>query len=395
MKYAMIIPDGAADVPLDELDGRTPLAVADTPNIDWITANGKCGTVANVPDGMEPGSDVAMLSVFGYNPRDCYTGRAPLEAAALGLNVADDQWVLRCNIVTIIDGKMVDHSAGHISSEEGAAIVEELNGTLAGDKLRFHPGVSYRHLLVLKGKLAVKTTPPHDILGQKADHYLPKGHGAKLLVDLIKRSREILDGHEINVIRRDLGENPATSIWLWGQGKMPQLASFSDRFSGSVAVITAVDLVRGIAKLIGWDCIDVEGATGYVDTNYAGKGRAAVEALDLYDLVCVHVEATDEAGHSADPRAKVRALEQIDSQIVAPVLERLRAEDDNWRIIVLPDHPTPCTVRTHTTDPVPFTMAGAGVEAMLADSFTEEAAAASDLHIDVGSDLMEYFLTVR
>ncbi len=395
MKYAMIIPDGAADVPLDELGGQTPLAVASTPTIDWITTHGKCGTVANVPDGMEPGSDVAMLSVFGYDPRECYTGRAPLEAAAQGLRVGEDDWVLRCNMVTIIDGKMVDHSAGQISSEEGAAIIKELNGAFGGEDLAFHPGVSYRHLMVLKGKLAVKTTPPHDILGQKADDYLPKGRGAKLLIDLIKRSREMLDGHEINVIRRDLGENPATSIWLWGQGKMPQLESFAERFSLDVAVITAVDLVRGIAKLIGWKCIEVEGATGYVDTNYAGKGRAAVEALDLYDLVCVHLEGPDEAGHNADPKGKVHALEQIDSHIVAPVLRRLRAEGDNWRIIVLPDHPTPCTVRTHTSDPVPFTMAGAGVEALLADSFTEEAAAASDLHIDVGSNLMEYFLTVR
>ncbi|MBL7133149.1 MAG: cofactor-independent phosphoglycerate mutase [Phycisphaerae bacterium] len=395
MKYAMIIPDGAADVPLDELGGRTPLAAANTPNIDWITAHGKCGTVANVPDGMEPGSDVAMLSVFGYHPRECYTGRAPLEAAAQELKVADDEWVLRCSIVTIIDGKMMDHSAGHISSQEGAAIINELNGHLGSQDLRFYPGVSYRHLLVLKGKLAVKTTPPHDILGQKADDYLPKGRGAKLLVNLIRRSREILRGHEINVIRRDLGESPATSIWLWGQGKMPQLASFGDRFSISAAVITAVDLVRGIAKLIGWDCIEVQGATGYVDTNYAGKGQAAAEALDYYDLVCVHVEGTDEAGHNADPLAKVHALEQIDSEIVAPVLERLRAEGNDWRIMVLPDHPTPCTVRTHTTDPVPFTLAGAGVETLLADSFTEESAAASDLHIAVGSDLMEYFLTVR
>jgi 2,3-bisphosphoglycerate-independent phosphoglycerate mutase len=395
MKYAMIIPDGAADVPLDELGGQTPLAVANTPTIDWITAHGKCGTVATVPHRKEPGSDVAMLSVLGYDPREYYTGRAPLEAAAQGLKVGEDDWVLRCNLVTIIDGKMVDHSAGHISSEEGAAIVKELNAAFGSEDLGFHPGVSYRHLLVLRDKLAVKTTAPHDILGQKADDYLPKGRGSKLLIDMIKRSREILDGHEINVIRRDLGENPATSIWLWGQGQMPQLASFAERFSLDAAVITAVDLVRGIAKLIGWQCIEVEGATGYVDTNYAGKGRAAVEALDLYDLVCVHVEGTDEAGHNADPTAKVHALEEIDSHIVAPVLRRLRAEGDDWRIIVLPDHPTPCTVRTHTSDPVPFTLAGAGVEALLADSFTEEAAAASDLHIAVGSNLMEYFLTVR
>jgi len=395
MKYAMVIPDGAADVPLDELDGHTPLEVANTPCIDWITANGKCGTVVNVPDGMEPGSDVAMLSVFGYDPRQYYTGRAPLEAAAQGLKIEQDEWVIRCNIVSIVDGLMLDHSAGHISTEEGTAIIRELNEALATEDLHFHPGVGYRHLLILKGALAVKTTPPHSILGQKADDHLPKGRGAKKLVELIKRSREMLADHEINVVRNDLGENPATSIWLWGQGKMPQLPSFADRFNVRCAVITAVDLVRGIAKLIGWDCIDVEGATGYIDTNYAGKGKAAVEALDHYDLVCVHVEATDEAGHSGSPQAKIQALEQIDSQIVSPLLKRLQAEGDRWRIMVLPDHPTPCTVRDHTADPVPFTVAGAGVETLRADVFTEESAAASDLHISAGRDLIEYFLTVR
>ena len=396
MKYAIIVPDGAADEPVDELDGRTPLDVAKMPHADWIATHGKCGTVVNVPAGMDPGSDIAMMSLVGYDPREYHTGRAPIEAVARDLGVGENQWVLRCNLVTIVDGVMIDHSAGHISSEEAAELIRELAEALADKDVEFYPGVGYRHLMLLDGSLSVRTTAPHDILGQKADDYLPKGRGARKLVRLIKRSRKLLAEHEINIVRSDLGENPATSIWLWGQGKMPQLPSFEDRCGVRGAVITAVDLVRGIGKLIGWDCIEVEGATGYVDTNYAGKGAAAVEALASHDLVCVHVEAPDEAGHQGDPKLKVQSLEQIDEHITGPVLEYLRGLDDgNWRIMVLPDHPTPCVVRTHTRGVVPFVMAGKGVETVLSESFTEAAAAASDLHIPRGSDLMEFFLTVR
>jgi len=396
MKYAIIIPDGAADEPLDELGGATPLSAARTPNMDWIAANGKCGTVRNIPRKLPCGSDVAILSVFGYDPVEYYTGRAPLEAAAQGLEVDPDEWIFRCNLVTIVEGLMEDHSAGHITTEESSAIVAELNRILAGPHVHFHTGVSYRHLMTYKGDCDVKTTPPHDILGKEVRGYLPAGEGADLLRTLIERSREILDNHEINQVRRDLDENPATSIWLWGQGKMPQLPLFAERFGITAAAITAVDLVRGLAKLIGWDVIDVPGATGYVDTNYAGKGAAAVEALDSHDLVCVHIEGPDEAGHNADPRAKTEAIANIDEHIVAPVLERLRAEGEaGWRILVLPDHPTPCRVRTHTFDPVPFAIAGSGIESVVALPFTEETAGRSDLHISRGCELMEYLLTVR
>ncbi len=395
MKYAIIIPDGAADVPLEELDGRTPLEAANKPNIDWAARNGKCGTVRTIPSGLLPGSDVAILSVFGYDPRKYYTGRAPLEAVAQGLEIGDDETVFRCNLVTIVEARMEDYSAGHISSEEAHALIAELNRMLGGPHVRFHPGVSYRHLMTYKGKVNVRTTPPHDVLAKPIADYLPKGKGADALRTLIDRSRDVLAGHEVNNVRRDLGENPATNIWLWGQGTMPTLESFADRFGISAAAITAVDLVRGIAKLIGWELIEVEGATGYLDTNYAGKGAAAVAALDRHDLVCVHVEATDEAGHSADAAGKVQALEQIDRHIVGPVLERLKGEGDEWRILILPDHPTPCTVRTHTADPVPFAIAGKGVESVISQKLTEATAAASDLHIARGCDLMEYLLTVR
>ena len=395
MRYAIIIPDGAADVPLDELDGLTPLAAAATPHMDWVAANGKLGTVSNIPPGMPCGSDVAILSVLGYDPNQYYTGRAPLEAAAQDLVVGPDEWIFRCNLVTIVEGVMEDYSAGHISTDEAKTIIDELHRQLGTDDVKFYPGVSYRHLMTLRGECKVKTTPPHDILGQPVAGYLPKGKGADQLRTIMGHSVDVLEGHDINAVRRDLGENPATSIWLWGEGKMPQLASFKDRFGLDAAAITAVDLVRGIAKLIGWRCIEVDGATGFVDTNYAGKGAAAVAAVDDVDLICVHVEAPDEAGHNADVAGKVRAIEQIDEHIVGPLLERLQAETDGWRILILPDHPTPCDIRTHTDEAVPFAIAGERVKHVVSEAFTEDNAVESDLHIARGCDLMEYFLTVR
>ena len=395
MKYAIIIPDGAADEPLDELAGLTPLASANIPNIDWIAANGRIGTVRNVPPDMAPGSDVAILSVLGYDPTSCYTGRAPLEAAARGIDVGPDDWVFRCNLVTIIDGIMEDHCAGHITTEEATAIVDQLRDALQTDDLKLYRGVAYRHLMVTPGPVNVKTTPPHDILGEPIEKYLPTGKGAKLLRETMTRAREVLARCEVNDIRREMGENLATDIWLWGQGTMPTLSNFAERFGMRAAAITAVDLIRGLSKLIGWDVLEVEGATGFVDTNYAGKGARAVAAIDDYDLVFVHVEAPDEAGHNADLAGKVHSLEQIDLHVVGPILRKLQAGAEDWRIMVLPDHPTPISLRTHTAEPVPFAIAGARMEHILCEPFTEETAQASDLHIEKGCDLMEYFLTVR
>ncbi len=395
MKYAIIIPDGAADEPIDELNGRTCLEAAKTPNMDWIAANGKCGTVKNVPKNLPAGSDVAILSLVGYDPREFYTGRAPLEAAAQGIQLDPDEWIFRCNFVTLVEDRMEDYSAGHISTEEGAALITELNRVLGGPHLKFYPGVSYRHLMSYKGELDLRTTPPHDIQDKRVQPYMPSGVGAETIATLVERSWDILPDHDINVVRRDLGENPATSIWLWGQGKMPQLPSFQEVYSLRGATITAVDLVRGISKLIGWDLIEVPGATGYLDTNYAGKGAAGAEALDAYDIVCIHVEAPDEAGHLGDAAAKIEAIEQVDKHVVGPVLSALKSCGQDWRIVVLPDHPTPCPVRTHTYDPVPFAIAGEGVVKVVASSFSERAAAESDLHIPRGHELMEYFLTVR
>ena len=395
MKYALIIPDGAADLPIDALGGKTPLQAAETPNMDWIAANGKIGTVRNVPDGMPCGSDVAILSVLGYDPKQYYTGRAPLEAAAQGLQIAPDEWVFRCNLVTLVDAVMEDYCAGHITTEEAAQLINELNRNLSTASMRFYAGVGYRHLMTYKGDVDVETTPPHDILGQRIREHLPRGEGSQMLRDLIDRSQVVLAEQEVNNIRRDLGENPATSIWLWGQGKMPQLPAFEERYGITAAAITAVDLVRGLATLIGWERIEVPGATGYIDTNFAGKGAAAVEALGRLDMVCVHVEAPDEAGHNQNVAAKVQSISEIDRHVVGPVLDRLRAEGDQWRICVLPDHPTPCAVRTHTGDPVPFAVAGKRIEAVVSGPFDEQTAVASDLHIPRGCELMEYFLTVR
>ncbi len=395
MKYAIVIPDGAADLPIDELGGKTPLEAAATPNMDWIAANGKCGMVRNIPQGMAPGSDVAILSVLGYDPRQYYSGRAPLEAAAQGLKVSKEEWIFRCNLVTIVDGVMEDYSAGHITTEEAGKIIDDLNRTLGGPHVHFYRGISYRHLMTFRANCDVSTVPPHDILGKPVASYLPTGHAADLLRTLIDRSRDLLENHDINNVRRDLGENPANRIWLWGQGKMPQLPSFIERFSVRGAAITAVDLVRGLGKLIGWPIIEVSGATGYLDTDYAGKGQAAIDALNDVDLVLVHVEATDEAGHNADAAGKVQALEQIDEHIVGPLLKRLKQEGDQWRMLVLPDHPTPCSVRTHTAEPVPFAIAGLRMAGVIHEPFTETTAANSDLKISHGHELMEYFLTVR
>jgi len=395
MKYAIIIPDGAADVPLPELEGQTPLQAAYTPNMDAIVALGRIGTTRNIPDKLPPGSDVAIESLLGYDPRAVYTGRAPLEAAARHIHVGDDEWVFRCNLVTIIDGRMEDHSAGHISTEEASALLELLAADLDIPGVAFHTGVGYRHLMTLKGKCKVATTAPHQILGRKANDHLPSGRGSKVLRQIIARSRDLFAGSEINAVRRELGENPATRVWLWGEGRKPRLQPFAKRFGLRGAAVAAVDLVRGLAKLIGWDTINVEGATAWLDTNYAGKGAAAAEAVSAYDIVLVHVEAPDEAGHNADVKAKLRAIEQIDQHVVGPLLARLKGEKDGWRILVLPDHPTPVSLRTHTSEPVPFALAGTGIEGVRKEPFHERTAIAGDLHIDRGHELMEFFLRVR
>ncbi len=392
MKYAIVVPDGAADEAIEEFGGETALEAAETPNMDRISAEGRQGLVRTIPAGMEPGSDVAQMSLLGYDPRRYYSGRAPIEAVARNIKLSLHDWVFRCNLVTIADGKMEDHSAGHISTEEAGKLVKELDEQLGSEQMRFYAGVSYRHLLVFKGlDFDVQTYPPHDHIGAAVEKILPRGKGAELLIDLMARSQQLFTGHDINKVRMDLGENQVSSIWLWGQGKRAQMERFEKRFGLRGAAITAVDLVRGLAKLIGFDLINVPGATGFVDTNYQGKGSAAVEALEKYDIVFVHVEAPDEAGHNGNAEMKKKAIEQIDRHIVGPVLDALRSRD-SWRILVMPDHPTPVRTGAHSGEPVPFAMAGTDVKGILHKGFSEANAAQSGFKIDNGFELMEYFL---
>ena len=391
-KYAIIVPDGAADEPLEELGKKTVLEVAETPNMDKISAQGRIGLVRTIPAGLEPGSDVAQMSLLGYNPLTFYTGRAPIEAVARNIKLSPNDWVFRCNLVTICDGKMEDHSAGHISTEEAGKLIKDLNEQLSNEKFRFYPGVSYRHLLVFKdADFDVKTYPPHDFIGTAVEKILPRGKGAEMLIDLIARSQQLFINHDINKIKKDLGENQVSSIWLWGQGKKARMESFKKRFGINGAAITAVDLVKGLSMLIGFDLINVPGATGFVDTNYQGKASAAIEALDKYDLVFIHIEAPDEASHTGSIEMKKKAIEQIDKYIVGPVLEALQGYE-KWRILVLPDHPTPISSRAHSAEPVPFAMAGTGVSGILHTTFSEANAAKSGFKIDNGFELMEYFL---
>jgi len=393
-KYVIIVPDGAADEPIEQLDNKTVLEVAETPNMDRISAEGRQGLACTVPEGMEPGSDVAQMSLLGYDPRQYYSGRASIEAVAQNVNLSSEDWVFRCNLVTIADDKMVDHSAGHISTGEAAQLIRELNEQLGSKQIRFHPGVSYRHLVVFKGvDFDVQTYPPHDYIGTPKDKILPRGKNSEILIDLMARSNQLFSNHDINKVRADLGENPASSIWLWGQGKKTQMESFEKRFGIKGAAITAVDLVRGLAKLIGFELINVPGATGFVDTNYEGKAAAAAEALSKYDLVFVHIEAPDEASHVGNLEMKKKAIEQIDKYVVGPLLAALE-KYNVWRILVLPDHPTPLRSCAHSSEPVPFAMAGAGVTGVLHKPFSEANAAESGFRIENGFEIMEYFLKI-
>lgn len=391
-KYVIIIPDGAADEAIEQLDGKTPLEAARTPNMDKISSTGRQGLVHTVPESMSPGSDVAQMSLLGYDPEEFYTGRAPIEAAAQDIELDANDWVFRCNLVTIIEGKMEDHSAGHISTAEGTELIKEINAQLGSEDIRFHPGISYRHLAVFKDfKFDLKTFPPHDFIGTDVKKILPRGKGADTVIELMSKSQEIFSGHDINKVKKDLDENQISSIWLWGQGRKTIMTMFSKRFGVRGVTIAAVDLVKGLSKLIGFDLIEVEGATGFTDTNYKGKGQAAVEAIENYDLVFVHVEAPDEASHAGNLNLKKEAIENIDKEVVGPVYQALQ-KYDNWRIMVCPDHPTPISSRAHSDEPVPFAMAGTGVSGILNSDFGEKNAHKSGLEIEKGSELMEYFL---
>ena len=398
MKYAIIIPDGSADEPQESLGGRTPLEAAQIPAMDAVAAAGVVGRSNNTPKALPAGSDTANLSLLGYNPLEHFTGRAPLEAAAQGIELGAGDWAVRCNLVTIEEQIMRDFTAGHISTPEAAALLETVQEKLGTDRLRFHPGVSYRNLLVVRsaGRPApfsedTRTTPPHDLTDESVLDGYPRGPGSDLLTQLMSESEVLFADHPVNAARRQAGKPPATNVWLWGQGSTPKLAPFAELYGIGGVMITAVDLLRGLAKLIGWQRIEVPGATGYIDTDYAAKGRYAVEALKTFDLVCVHVEATAEASHEGNAAAKIEALEQIDRHIVGPIAEALRSCGE-WRILVSPDHPTPLRTKTHSHGYVPFAMAGTGIVPDALDRYDDRTAEKSSLVFPEGWKLMGHFL---
>jgi 2,3-bisphosphoglycerate-independent phosphoglycerate mutase len=406
MKYVIVIPDGCADEPQAGLGGKTPLQAANKPNMDRVAKMGMVGRSNNVPAPLTPASDVATLSLFGYDPLQVYTGRAPLETAAMGIPLGPQDWAIRCNLVTVEKGEMRDFTAGHITSEDGTPLIQAVHKALGGPvqvndqpagTLEFHPGVSYRNILVHRNAppdlytAETKTQPPHDVPDKPIVEHLPRGPGAWLLEDLMLRSRDVMAEHAVNQARKAKGQRPATQVWLWGQGRAPQLRPFADVYGKRGAIISAVDLVRGVGVLLGWKRIDVPGATGYLDTDYAAKGWYGVAALADHDLVCVHVEAPDEASHEGRADAKVKALEEIDRHIVGPLLQALPQHGD-WRILVSPDHRTPLRTRAHAYGHVPFAIAGTGIVAKGQPSYDEMVAASSDLVFDQGHELMRRFL---
>jgi len=393
MKFCVIIPDGMADYKLGKLSGRTPLEAARTPNMDNISSNGLLGVVNTVPKNFKPGSDIACLSVLGYDPKVYYTGRAPLESASLGIELGEKDWAVRCNLITANDGILEDFSAGHISDNEAGLIMSILNEQLANYSVRFYAGKSYRNIMVYNGDIVIEAdcTPPHDIIGKSITQNLPKGKGSEILIDLMRNSYHLLENHELNKVRVDLGENPANMIWLWGQGKRPSLVPFEQLYGISGAVITGVDLLRGLATYIGWNIIEVPGATAYLDTDYDAKAQYAIEAIETHDLVLIHIEAPDEAGHEGDIHEKIRAIENIDKKIIGPVLGALKKYNE-FRILILPDHYTPISKRTHTSEPVPFTIYGTVSGKISKLSFSESNAEQTGLRVKKGYKLMSHFI---
>ncbi len=398
MKYAIIIPDGCADEPQESLGGRTPLQAADIPAMDAVASSGVVGRSNNTPAALPAGSDTANLSLLGYNPLEHFTGRAPLEAAAQGIALGPRDWAVRCNLVTVEDQTMKSFTAGHISSEEAAELIQAAQDKLGGAELQFYPGVSYRNLLVYRPgdrpapfSMDTRTTPPHDLTDKSVLDDYPRGPGSDLLTHLMSETVKLFADHPVNAARIAAGKPPATNVWLWGLGSTPHLKPFAELHGRQGAMITAVDLLRGLAALIGWQRIEVPGATGYLDTDYAAKGRYAIKALDEVDVVCVHVEATDEASHEGNARAKIEALEQISRHIVAPLHEALKKHGE-YRILVTPDHPTPLRTKTHSHGYVPFAMAGSDITPDAATTYDDPTADRSSLVFDEGWRLMGSFL---
>ncbi len=396
MKYVILLGDGMADEPVADLEGRTPLQQARTPRMDELARRGRLGLADTVPQGFHPGSDVANLSVFGYDPATCYSGRSPLEAASMGVELGPEDVAFRLNLVTLTPhyGRlyMEDFSAGHIATADARELISCLQEELGDDRFHFYPGVSYRHLLVWRGgKDALQFTPPHDLTHQSIEGHLPRGEGAGDLIHLTTSAQMLLNTHPVNIRREKAGLPMANSIWLWGHGRPPRMATLHEKFGLSGAVISAVDLIKGIGVYAGLDVINVPGATGYLDTNYLGKAEAALAALATRDFVYLHVEAPDEAAHAGRVEDKIRAIEDFDAQVVGTVLDGLPALGD-FRVMVLPDHPTPVARMTHTLGPVPFALFGSQGEFPPAGAppagFDEDSAAATGIRVPAAHQLL-------
>lgn len=394
MKYIVMLGDGMADYPVEALGGKTPLEAAKKPHIDRLARHAELGMARTVPEGMKPGSDVANLSAMGYNPLDCYTGRSPLEAVSIGIQMSDTDVAFRCNLVTLSDEPeygdktMVDYSSGEITTEEAAELIRAVDEAFRTDEILFYPGISYRHCMIWhEGPVGLDLTPPHDISDRKVKEHLPKN---PVILDMMKRSYDILKDHPVNQARLVRGLNPANSVWLWGEGTKPGVSLFEKTYGVKGSVISAVDLIKGIGICAGMKVIEVEGATGNIDTNFKGKGEAALQTLlDGQDLVYIHVEAPDECGHHGDLEGKVRAIELIDELVVGPLLEGLEAAGEAYSILVMPDHPTPLAIKTHISDPVPYLLycsterAESGIE-----TYTENTAKSTGQFVEQGQKLM-------
>ncbi len=401
MKYIVVLGDGMADYKLQELGGKTPLQYAKKPYTDALAKKSEVGLCKTVPDGFKPGSDVANLSVMGYDPRECYTGRSPLEAVSIGIELAPTDVTLRCNLVTVSgeepyeNKKMLDYSAGEISTAEAEQLIAYLKGHLDCDDMALYAGVSYRHCLVVKnGRPGHELTPPHDITGKPVRGHLPDGPCGERYLAMMKKSYELLKDHPINRARVAAGKNPANSVWFWGEGTKPALENFEKKFGLKGCVISAVDLVKGIGILAGMKIIEVKGATGNYDTNFAGKAQAALDALlGGSDFVYIHMEAPDECGHQGDTAHKVYSIEQIDEKVVKPIAEGLRKAGMPFKMLICPDHPTPIAVRTHVSDPIPYLLYSSGNEKGCgAESYDEDSAAATGIFVPEGCMLMQKML---
>jgi len=404
MKYVIVIPDGAADAPQESLGGRTPFQAARTPALDALATRGRVGLTNHVPDSLPPGSEVACMSLMGYDPLTFFTGRAPLEAAAQGIALGPHDWAVRCNLVSIAGQTMEDFTAGHITTPEATELLAACQRGVAADfpdlaaSWSFVPGVSYRNLLIHRGSEgaapfdgSLRATPPHDLMDKPVVDDFPRGLGSHLLTDIMSHSADWLRDHPVNRARLAAGKRAATHVWLWGVGRAPAFEPFTVKYGTSGTMITAVDLLRGLAALAGWKRLEVSGATGYLDTDYAAKGRAAIAELASADLVCVHVEAPDEASHEGNAAEKVKAIEEIDAKIVAPIAAHLATLGDH-RILVCPDHPTFIATKTHSRGHVPFVMGGTGIAPSGQSTYDEVAAASSGQRIEPGWRLMGEFL---